>query len=219
MANLIIKPASLRIATNQAIKAVEKIMVVALNKMDDLLFKEAERLAVQLRDTPEFQELKTPMLIGQFGFTPAEVARLDDLLGVVAPSANTEITNVKKSLSGKRKSIVLNWVDFDKLKGHQVAEHPLTRINPRDQSIIDDGQVVSWIEWWEEGVTIRGHIFTRGNQFSQPFSRSLQGLMQERSGGTFAIRPTRVFERLGTQGQGVKKSLENAFISLVRKRR
>jgi hypothetical protein len=190
-----------------------RIITVALNKMDRVLFAEAERLADIVRSSPEFAALKTPALIGRFGFTPNEVARLDNLFSVIAPNRDNEVTNVNKVLVGKKRSAILNWVDFEQLKKHQVAQHPLTKLNVQTNTF-QVQQIVSWIEWWEEGVTVRGHVFSPQGTI---FSRSGEGIMQTRSGSLFALRPTRIFAKTGEQGQGIRDNLKRSFISLVRK--
>jgi hypothetical protein len=127
------------------------------------------------------------------------------------------VTKVKKRLRARKPSIELQWVDFDKLKDHPIAQHPLTRFNRDSGQFENTGTIVSWIEWWEEGVTIRGHIFSRGNRQNTQFSRSGQGIMQRRNGSFFMLEPTRVFERVGLQQAGeVTKRLDKALRALVK---
>lgn len=195
----------------------DKIITLALDKMDAVLFEQAVFLANKIKTSDEFTALKTPTLIGQFGFTPEEVARLDDLFPVIGPNSNNEVTSTRKTLTSRKKSAILQWVDFDQLKFHEVADHPLTKLNDVTGQFEETG-IVSWIEWWENGVTVRGHIFTRGNIRSEVFSRSGFGFMQQRGGSTFAIRPTRIFEKTGAQfGANVARNLQKAFIELVGK--
>lgn len=194
-----------------ALDEAQKIISRAIDGMDAALFAQASFLADEVRKSQEFQALKTPTLIGKFGFTPQEVSKLDDIFPVIGPGNSNEVTSINKVTSGKKLSAVLQWVDFEKLKFHQVADHPLTKLNPRTGTFEVEG-VVSWIEWWEHGVTIRGHIFTRGNVRSLPSSRSQEGLMQTRSGSVFQLHPTRIFERTGEQaGKAVADKIAEAF--------
>lgn len=196
---------------NEAARIVE----AALEKMDAVMLREAERLSDKVIASRSFQKLKTPAFIGRFGFTPQEVARLDDLKPLIVGGDST-VTNIEKSLKGKTKTITLKWVDFERLKRHQIAEHPLTKLNLKTGSFDPTGTIVSWIEWWEEGVTIRGHIFTRGNQFNAPHSRSGFGLMQTRTGSLFMLRPTRIFELTGEQQKNsTQRRLLAAFEKLL----
>lgn len=194
-----------------------RIVGIALEKMDAVMRKEAERLSEKVISSRSFQKLKTPAFIGRFGFTPQEVARLDQLKPLIVGGDPT-VTNIEKNLKGGTKKIQLNWVDFERLKNHQIAEHPLTKLNIQAGGFGFEptGTIVSWIEWWEEGVTIRGHVFTRGNQFSAPFSRSGFGLMQTRTGSLFAMRPTRIFELTGEQQKNAsQRRLLAAFENLL----
>jgi hypothetical protein len=214
MAKLKISRSELGRLSSFLVGETDKIITTAINRMDTVLFQEAERLANRVRNSPEFQKLKRPVLIGRFGFTPEELARLDDLFPIIA-GGDRQITNVEKSVTGRSKRAILNWVDLEKLKAHPIAEHPLTTFNPQTRAF-EVSQVVSWIQWWEEGVTIRGHIFTRGNVVNSPFSRSGFGIMQRRDGSLFAISPSRIFERIKDQPRGLRRRVERAFSSLIK---
>lgn len=195
----------------EASRVVEKAMA----KMDAVMQKEAERLADKIISSRSFQKLKTPAFIGRFGFTPEEVSRLDQL-GPLLVGSDPDITNIKKDIKGKNKSIQLNWVDFEALKTHQVAQHPLTKLNLDTGGFEQTGTIVSWIEWWENGVTVRGHVFTRGNQFNSSRSRSGAGIMQTRTGSSFVMRPTRIFELTGMQQESAsERRLLSAFEKLL----
>lgn len=212
-----VKNSDLRAFETDALRIVKERVVRAIDKLDEFMFNEAERLAEVVRNSREFRELKTPLLIGRFGFTPSEVSRLDEIFPLIGPRGNNQVTKVKKRLRARAPAIELQWVDFDKLKDHALAQHPLTRFNPDSGQFESTGTVVSWIEWWEDGVTIRGHIFTRGNQRNVEFSRSGQGLMQSRRGSFFMLQPTRIFERVGLQQAGeVTRNLDKALKRLVR---
>jgi len=197
------------------IEETNRIIVRAIDNMDAALFAQAGILADEIKNSQEFQAIKTPVLIGKFGFTPQEVANLDNLFPIIGPKADNEVTNISKVTAGKSLSAVLQWVDFERLKFHQVADHPLTKLNPQSKQFEVTG-VVSWIEWWEHGMTVRGHIFIRGNVRSLPSSRSHEGLMQTRSGSMFQLHPTRIFERTGEQaGRGVADRIATAFKKVI----
>jgi hypothetical protein len=213
-----IKNNDLREFQNKAINIVKDRILKAMDKMDSILFKESERLAKLVTSSDEFQLLKTPLLIGRFGFTPSEVNRLNELEPLIGPNNNNSITQVVKRLGIKNPRIELKWVDFDNLKNHDSAQHPLTKFDSDSRSFIDTGTTVSWIEWWEEGVVIRGHVFSRLNQISSEFSRSGEGIMRKaRGGGFFMLQPTRIFEKIGdTQAKEVTRRIDKALRSLVR---
>jgi hypothetical protein len=213
MAKIVVSRAERKRFSDFAVRHADKIMRLAIARMDKILFEEAEKLADRVRESEEFKALKTPTLIGQFGFTPQEVANLDNLFPVIQ-GGDKSITNVKVKTMTKIKSAILNWVDFAKLKDHPVAEHELTSFDARSRTFSVD-QIVSWIEWWEEGVTVRGHIFTRGNELNRSFSRSGLGIMMPRSGGFFLLRPTMIFQKTGAQSGEIKQRLQRSFQKLV----
>lgn len=195
----------------------KEIVIAAMDKLDEFMFNEAERLATALVNTDEFRRLQTPVLVGKFGFTPSEVSRLGEVANVVA--RDRSVTMVNKRLRGNRPKVELRWVDFDELRQHPVGDHPLTRLNPETLRFEDTGTVVSWIEWWEEGVTIRGHVFNPGNRRALQFSRSGRGIMQASAGSLFMIEPTRVFEKVAeAEGRKTRDGLEQALRSVVARR-
>ena len=207
----------LRAFQTDALKIIKARVIRAMDKIDQFMFREAERLADVVKSSQEFRDLKTPLLIGRFGFTPDEVAKLDTIFPLIGPSNNNQITKVKKRLGGRVPNIELNWVDFDRLKEHPTAQHPLTRFNRDSGQFERTGTIVSWIEWWEEGVTIRGHLFSRGNQLNSQFSRSGQGIMQKRGSSFFMLEPTRIFEKVGLQeANKVTRNLNAALRKLVK---
>lgn len=211
-----VRGADLRDFQKQVLDVMRERVIRAMDKMDAILFAEAERLADVVRSSREFTQLKTPLLIGRFGFTPEEVQRLDEIFPLIGPRNDNQITKVKKRLRSRKPNIELNWVDFEKLKSHPVAKHPLTKYNPESGDFESTGTVVSWIEWWEDGVVIRGHLFTRGNRINTQFSRSGQGLMQSRQGSFFMLEPTRIFDRVGLQQAGqVRRTMDRALRKLV----
>lgn len=208
----------LRDAENQILECANRRVAETVERMDDIMFREIQRLTDEVLQSDEFQQLKTPALIGRIGFTPEEVERLDNIEAVIAPRRSSPITNVEKDLTPGSPSITMQWVDMDRLKEHPIADHPLTRLDPQSGQFVDTGTVVSWIEWWEEGVTIRGHVFSRGNQTNQDFSRSGEGIMMERQGGLFLLRPARVFQRVGDQEARVtQRNLLKSFRRLMKK--
>ena len=94
-----IKGNDLRAFETDALKIIKARVVRAMEKIDRFMFREAERLANLVRSSQEFRELKTPLLIGKFGFTPSELANLDAIFPLIAPgNTNNQITKVKKRL-------------------------------------------------------------------------------------------------------------------------
>lgn len=158
-----------------------------------LLDQQAEILQEAFASSSEFQSL-SGNLKGVFGFTDTEVANLGRILKLLVPGGN-DITVKRVKTAGNDMAIILDWVDFDKLKAHEYAEHALTRLD-KDGNVIGITDVISWVEWLEEGVTIAGYQFVRPNAANAKFSRSGEGLMRISGGRPFMFEPTRIFERI-----------------------
>jgi hypothetical protein len=92
-------------------------------------------------------------------------------------------------------ALILDWVDYDKLKTHEYAQHALTKLD-RDGTVVGVTDIVSWVEWLEEGVTVAGYQFFRPNRANIAFSRSGEGLMRHSTGRPFVFEPTRIFEKI-----------------------
>ena len=168
-------------------------------KSEFLLDEQAEVLQRAFANSEEFQAL-SGRLKGQFGFTDEEVAQLDRVLTLLVPGSHG-VTVKKVKTSGTSFSIMLEWADYDKLKDHEFAQHALTRLDAAGREIgVTD--IISWVQWLEEGVTIQGYQFFRPNAANAAFSRSGEGLMRPRAGGVFTLEPTRVFERIGKLENG-----------------
>jgi hypothetical protein len=149
-----------RIIVRNIGEVTEQIKKVATKKMGrifdssqskSLLQEQAEVLKDFFAKSPEFAAIKTS-LVGEFGFTPAEIANLDRILTLLVP--DNDITKT---------------------------------------SITD---IVSWIEWLEDGVTIRGFQFFKPNFTNIARSRSGEGLMREIPGSLFKIEPSRIFQKI-----------------------
>ncbi len=211
MAIITIKPGSIKQINSQVKRAAvsKKIRPVFKKGMPLLLKQQAEILKQSFASSTEFQELGG-RLLGQFGFTPQEVSNLDRILTLLVPGDNEITFNIVKI--GNTLEAILQWVDFQKLKTHSFAQHALTKLDAQG-NVIDITDVVSWVEWLENGVSIAGYQFFRpAGRFSK-FSRSGEGLMREKA-GTFVLKPTRVFERTG---RGAKKNfLKKGFGLLVK---
>jgi hypothetical protein len=158
-----------------------------------LLDAQAEILQKAFASSAEFKAL-SGSLKGQFGFTDAEVANLNRILDLLVPGGH-DITVKRVKTSGNNMALILDWVDFEKLKMHEYAEHALTRLD-KDGNEIGVTDIVSWVQWLEEGVTIAGYQFFRPNRANIGFSRSGEGLMRVATGRPFSFEPTRVFERI-----------------------
>ena len=77
-------------------------------------------------------------------------------------------------------------------------------------------QVVSWIDWLENGVTVRGYDFDPNVPLNRRiFSRSQQGLMKENPGGMWQFRPTKLFER--TAKSFNIEPIKNGFIAAIQR--
>jgi hypothetical protein len=173
---------------------VRSIFSRAIDESRDLVFRESEMLAEAILQSEEFNSLQG-RLAGEFGFTPEEITDLPRIGQLLIPGTDRNITNIEIKNNTQRNSIVLNWVNFDNLKKHPLSQHDLTRFN-RSSGSFEVQQTISWVEWLEEGVTVRGYVFDPGRTNSPP-SRSAAGLMVQRSGGIWVYRPTQLFRDLG----------------------
>lgn len=179
-------------------QAVDKRMTNIFARGGPLLIKQqAEILRNAFRDSPEFASIKTDM-VGEFGFTNQEVANLDRILELLVPGNGPITISDIKASKGRPKSLMLKWIDFGKLKDHEFAQHALTRLD-NTGSITEVTDIVSWIEWLEEGVSVLGYTFSDAIG-QKGRSRSGEGIMQQQKGGSFTIQPSRVFERIADLG-------------------
>jgi len=159
-------------------------------RIHSLFEKEVKLLAMAFATSEEFKAIKSK-LAGEFGFTPEELSGLDRVIDVLKNDAS--VTNIEIMAGAGVQEIMLNWCDIERLKVHPVAIHKLTKYNGETRSW-ELTDVVSWIEWLEDGATVRGFNFDptmRGK-----WSRSGHGMMYPREGGMWVFNPTKVFERL-----------------------
>jgi hypothetical protein len=199
-------------------KDIEQQVEKAIRRKMKQVFRESEKIlyqnAVALRDTfknsSTFMDLKNRFR-GEFGFTPDEVVNLDRVLELMVPGGN-DIT-ITKLTFGKEYSIILDWVDYTKLKAHPYAQHELTKLNENGnvESITD---IISWVEWMEEGASIFGYYFTKGNVVSNKYSRSGLGVMKPSPGGLWTFQPTRILEAIASAEDG--KFIKKGFGVLLR---
>lgn len=156
-------------------------------RMRSVMQRQAALLSRSYVEGEDFQALKGS-LVGEFGFTPEEVGQLDGVFGVL--SDDPSITNIEVIVSPKLASIILNWCDYDEFAKHPVALHDLTRnVGGAGFQTI---QTVSWVEWLEKGVTVRGYEFDPTGRGK--YSRSGFGLMRE-GHGMWAFAPTFALEK------------------------
>lgn len=202
-------------------QTLEKNIKSAIDRKIDRAFKRGGKVLIQrqaeiLRDmfanSKEYNDIKTG-LVGEFGFTNEEVTNLDRILTLMVPGANNVTFGTIKTGFGSDKSILLEWVDFEALKEHQFAQHPLTRVNgPLVRGIT---AIVSWIDWLENGVVVRGFEFSDVNAKNKRFSRSGEGIMRPLENNIFEIKPSRVFERIGKEA-GQNLILERGFSIIIK---
>ena len=200
---------------------VQRMRSIFDTKAKFFLKEQAEILQQKFLSSEEFTALGG-RLVGEFGFTPEEVNNLQRISSLLVPGSN-DITVSKVKVAKGEYSMLLEWVDLAKLKEHEFAQHVLTRLDASGR-VIGITDIVSWVEWLEEGATVRGYYFSRpGGRFSGPageqvaaanFSRSGEGLMKKSQAGSWIFRPTRVFERIGKQTS--KQDFKRGFGLLVR---
>lgn len=193
-------------------KAISKKMSRLFVQGPELMKAQAEVLRTVFANSQEFQDLKG-RLVGEFGFTPEEVSQLDRILELLVPGAHgITVSNVK---TGPGQFLMqLEWVDFKALKRHDFAQHVLSKLDSSGavDSITD---IISWVEWLEEGATIRGFEFFRPDSKNRRFSRSGEGLMKQTDGGVWSFQPTRVFERIAKEEKG--RFLKKGFGLLIKR--
>ena len=194
-------------------KAVTERMDKTMTQMKPLLSKAAEVLLNKIAGSPEFIALQTT-LVGEFGFTPVEVQEITDIFPYLLPGAN-DITTIEIKVSGNQRFAVLHWADFEKLAKNPFAMHELTKFN-RATRQFEVQQVVSWVDWLENGVIVRGFEFIDTmDAMQQHFSRSHAGLMRPAPGGLWEFKPTKIFERTGSSFDTT--NLKQGFAALLRK--
>jgi len=199
-------------------KALQTKMKKIFSKGSFLLDAQAQFLQTQFANSEEFRALKGK-LQGEFGFTNEEVKNLDRILDLMVPG-KSEIT-ISKIRTGPNQFLMsLEWVDFKKLKAHEFAQHELTRLDAAGR-VVDITDIISWVEWLEEGATIKGYEFFRpsrarsGTIDSKAFSRSGQGLMKRTDSNFWTFNPTRVFESIAKAENG--KFIKKGFGLLVKR--
>lgn len=193
---------------NVILKKMKKVFV----KTDALLNQHAEVLKKTFADSDEFNSIKTKFK-GEFGFTDVEIANLDRILTLLVPGGNN-ITVTKRKITNDEFFVSLEWVDFKQLKAHEFAQHELTRLDATG-NIVEITDIISWVEWLEEGATVRGYQFFRPTGRTVNFSRSGEGLMRQSRSNFWTFAPTRVFERISKLDPN--ETIGKGFGILVRK--
>lgn len=194
----------------QVEKAIRRKMKQVFKEAEKVFIQNANALRDTFKDSEEFRSLKG-RLRGEFGFTPEEVEGLDRILELMVPGGN-EITLTKITF-GTEYSIILDWVDYAKLKEHPYAQHELTKLDG-DGSVESITDVVSWVEWLEEGHSVVGYYFTRGNIVSDPYSRSGFGLMKKHPTAGWVFQPTRILESIAAAEDG--KFIKKGFGAIIK---
>lgn len=173
----------------------KKMQNIILNS-DKFLMKQADILRDQFQNSQEFRDL-SGKLVGEFGFTPEEVRNLKEILTLLVPG-NNRVTTLKVTQSSSKFSAILEWVDFNKLKDHPLAQHDLTRVDSQTGQF-KLTETISWVDWLENGAVVRGYNFSEvgGNSPGRAFSRSGKGIMRESKSGFWDFTPTKVFDSIG----------------------
>jgi hypothetical protein len=217
MAQLIIPRGSIKKFDNEIKRIIENIVDKAMGaSAKDVFFDLGDKLAKQIANSKEFLALKTT-LRGAFGFTDEEISNLDKAIKLLEPFAGNNISKINAKLSGKNKSIILEWVDFEKLKNHPFAQHDLTKFNRATGQFDILTARISWIEWLEDGATVRGYTLQEPiSAQSEQFSRSGLALMRKQPGGFWIFEPTSIFKRTAKQ-LNAEKVIKKGFGVLLRK--
>ncbi len=178
-----------------------------------LLNEQASVLRDAFAGSEEFRSLGG-RLKGEFGFTDEEVANLDKILTLMTPARGSPITISKVKTTGNKLSMLLEWVDFEQLKTHEFAQHALTRLDSSGQ-VVGVTDIISWVEWLEEGAAIRGYSFFRPRGPAARFSRSGEGLMRKNRSNFWTFEPTRILETIAKRTD--VKTLRKGFGILVKR--
>jgi len=216
MADVFIRSAEISRMNRAIINASAQIMNQALNRTaDEILFKEAEKLADKVENSNEFRDVQTT-LVGEFGFTAQEVAQLPRIFSLLIPGTDRRITRIDRKTGTLDNFAILRWNDLETLFKHPFAQHDLTRFNVDTRSF-QLTETVSWIQWWEEGQVRTGVVFDPNSPNARriPPSRSGKGLMRETTGGIWRLEPTFIFRK--TADAFNPKNMVKQFKLLVKK--
>lgn len=198
------------------IKEIGKKMQKIVLDSEKFLMKQADLLRDAFAGSQEFRDL-SGRLVGEFGFTPEEVRNLKEILTLLVPG-NNRVTTLKVTQRSSRFAAILEWVDFDKLKDHPLAQHDLTRFDPRTGQF-KLTETISWVDWLENGAVVRGYNFSEvgGNNPGRAFSRSGQGIMRESRSGFWNFAPTKIFDGIGKKFS--ESEFRRGFGVVLRRRR
>lgn len=158
--------------------------------------KKIDKLNNSFLNSSDFNKIKTS-LVGEYGFTPEEVSSLDNIVNAMNRSSN---------IVDNGDSFIIEYVNLSTLYNQPEAQHQLSGRS-------NSGEVVSWAEWLEEGVSIFGFSYSDKESAS---SRSGKGVMEE--GGSWKIRPTRAFSNIAkSTGLEDAKKIMTLSVRRVRK--
>jgi len=159
---------------NFIVKKAEAIAKKVAKQAEIGFKKKIDELNKSFLNSSDFKKIKTS-LVGEYGFTPEEVSSLDNIVDAMNRST------VTKSGSDY---FVVEYVNLAELYNQPESQHQLSAKSRA-------GEVVSWAQWLEEGVSVFGFSYSDKNSDS---SRSGKGVME--AGGSWKIRPTRAFSNL-----------------------
>lgn len=189
---------------NKIKKVMNKKTNQLVRDLEEFLINVNELLGNRFAESKEFNEIKTS-LRGEFGFTSEEVAELDEIINVI--KNDKSITRIRANSN----RIILEWVDFEALKKHPAALHPLSK-KQKGSNKFDVSDVVSWVDWLENGLSITGYVY---KEEGKKASRSESGVMR-RSSQTFRLRKTKVLEKLA---KTITKTKIKAGIAVIIEKR
>ena len=198
-------------------KEINKRMKLVVEDSEQFLIKQSDKLRDSFEKSQEFRDLQT-RLVGEFGFTPEEVRDLPKILTLLVPNNSNNVTSIKLTRTNNEFAAILEWVDFDKLKQHPLAQHELTRLNPRTGQF-EVTEIISWVDWLENGAVVRGYDFqpVQENFSFSKFSRSGKGIMRPVGGGLWQFQPTKVFDNIGQSFS--QSDFRRGFGAVIRRRR
>jgi len=175
-----------------------------IKDLEKYLVKVNEMLGDKFAESKEFKDIKGS-LRGEFGFTDSEVTDIDRVINII--KTDKKITKIRAN----RDTVVLEWIDFDALKNHEVAQHDLTKLNSKTDAF-EVVQTVSWVDWLENGLSITGYAFEDGGG---KFSRSKEGRMVEGT-GLFKLPRTKIFDKIA---RSISKKEVSAGIATILQRK
>lgn len=169
--------------------------IVAMPEVKKTLVRTSIDLANDILESPEWKDLKTPKRIAEFGFRPWEVDELDEIAYRYLIPVHHDITTLEVKTGVRTASAVLSWCNFAKLLKNPFALHDLTKRNAKTRGW-EKTKTVSWLEWFEYGVTVDDWIvqYPLAPRWKF-FSRSRLGLMRPAEGSSWSYPGSYLFKR------------------------